>query len=341
MENQDSSKYKSLFVIMAAIIVILEVIGAIDLLNQSYSGYQINRNNTITNVFPNSPAQKAGIIVGDQMKNDGGIDVKNYKELLQRPRASIGETRTYIFERNGETLSVDMTFAGLPAKEVTLSFTNAAIGFCFLTFGLWAFLKIGNNPTVLLVLVGICAAFDFIHHPYIASYTLRMIYRSFVSIIATFGFAFLLHFMVVFPKAKTLMEKKNKMIVLYGPMTLVNLFLLSIIIFQVENTSLIFKFARILFGVSVLSYIGSILVAMMHSYIKATLEERIMHGLKFILFGTILGFAPSVISGIIRFFAPTLALPGSEFYIVFIVLIPISLALACSKRQVISASATA
>ena len=101
---------------------------------------------------------------------------------------------------------------------------------------------------------------------------------------------------------------------------------------------LFFKFARILLGVLVLGYIGSIITALVHSYIKATSEERTESGLGLILFCSILGFAPSVISGIIRNLAPEITLPGNEFYILAVVLIPISLALAITRRHEVSAA---
>ncbi|MBC8494521.1 hypothetical protein H8D36_00025 [archaeon] len=267
------------------------------------------------------------------MKSNGGIDVKDTKAFVRRPRAKVGETRTYVFERNGETVSCDLVFSGLPAKNVVLSFAGTIIGFCFLIFGLWAYLKLQTHATTLLAAVGISLGFSFVDTPYIASYTFRMIFASIANVIVIFSLAFLLHFMVVFPKVKAMLEKKSIKILLYTPAVLIALFILFLIFVQPDSTSTFNTLVNILIGVFFAGYLGLTAVALIHSYVKSTSEEREAFGLKFMFFGTIIGLAPVIISAIIGIFAPKLVLPGVEFYFLTMVLIPISLALACVKSE--------
>ena len=331
MGNQDFSRYKGLFMILAVLIGLVAVLGALDMKNVPYSGYYTDGNNTVIRIYPGSPAQKAGFMKGDLMLSNGGIDVKDTRTLIRRPRAEIGETRTYVFERNGETVNIDLAFAGLPVREIALNFTFTVIGFCFLIFGLLAYFKVKDKNTTLLALVGLCFGFAFVTRPYISSYTLRMIFRSIVPIAVIFGLAILLHFMMAFPKAKATLKKKNATTVLYGPAVLMTLFFLFIIIFQPDATSTLNTITRILFGVFIAVYFLLAAVAMVHSFVKATPKERAAHGLKFMLFGTIIGLAPPVISTIIYILAPTVVLPGEDFFILTFVLIPISFARACIK----------
>ena len=333
MDNQNFSRYKGLLMILALLIILVAVLGVCDMKNVSYSGFNIVATNTVVRVYPDSPAQKAGIMKGDRMISNGGIDVRNTRSLARRPRAEIGETRTYVFERNGETVNIDLTFAGLPGRQVTLNFAVAVIGFCFLIFGLLAYFKVKDRSTTLLAFVGICFGFIFVNRPYISSYTLRMIFQSIGLIVVIFGFAFLLHFMMTFPKSKTTLKKKNATTLLYGPAVLIALFGLFLAIFQPDATSALNTITRILFGVFVVIYFGLSVIAMVHSYVKATSKERAANGLKFMLFGTIIGLAPIIIPGIINIFAPTVVLPGQDFYILTFVFIPISFALACIKRR--------
>ncbi len=333
MDTQDFSKYKTLFIVLALIIVLLEIPGALDLRNRTYSGYWTDGNNTVIKVFPNSPAEKAGFKVGDVMKSNGGIDVTDTKAFARRPRAKVGETRTYVFDRNGETVSCDLVFSGMPAKNVVLSFAGTIIGFCFLIFGLWAYFKVQTHATTLLAAVGICLGLSFIDIPYIASYTFRLLFASIANVIIIFSLAFLLHFMMIFPKAKAMLEKKSIKILLYIPALMITLFILFLIIIQPESTSGLNTLANILIGLFVAGYLGLTAFALIHSYIKATSEEREAFGLKFMFFGTIIGLAPVIISAIIGIFAPKLVLPGVEFYFLTMLLIPISLALACVKSE--------
>ena len=336
MDNQNFAKYKMTFIVLATIIALLEIPGALDLRNVPYSGYWTDGNNTVIRIFPGSPAQQADFKVEDYIRSSDGIDMKDSKALARRPRAKIGETRSYVVERAGETVNLELIFSGLPAKNVVLSFAGAIIGFCFLIFGLRAYLKVQNQSTTLLALLGLCLGLAFVDTPYIASYTLRTIFSSVSIVILIFGLAFLLHFMMAFPKAKTMLEKKNMMVVLYGPATLVALFSLFLIIIQPDATSALNTLVNIMFGVFFAGYLGLAAIAMVHSYIKATPEERGVHGLKIMLFGTVIGLVPIVIAFIVGIFAPKLVLPGVEFYFLTMVLIPISLALATVKKEVSS-----
>lgn len=331
MGNQDFSKYKGLFIVLAVIIVLWAILGMFDLKNVPYSGYYTDGDNTVIRIYPDGPAEHAGFMKGDRMISNGGIDVKDTRALTRRPRAEIGEIRTYVFERNGETVSIDLTFTGMPAKQVGIRLAVAVIGFCFLLFGLLAYFRVKNKSTTLFALVGLCFGFTFITSPYISSYMLRMILQSIGTTAVILGLAFLLHFMMTFPKDKAMLKKKNVTIVLYGPAVLMILYALLLVIFQPEATSALNTISRILFNVLVAGYFLLAAVAMVHSFVKATPKERTAHGLKFMLFGTIIGLAPLVITLVIYIFLPQIVLPGEDYYLLTFVLIPISFALACIK----------
>jgi len=331
MDNQHFYRHKRLFLILGTFVFLMAVLGILDMTNVPYSGFNIVGNKTVVRVHPDSPAHKAGIMKGDRMIRDGGIDVKNTKALARRPRAKIGDTRTYIFERNGESVKINLKFEGLPGRRVILNLANTVICFSFLFFGLLAYFKIRDKSTSLLALVGICFGFIFLNRPYIPSYPVRVIFQSIGFIAITFGFAFLLHFMMAFPKPQKTLEKKHAKTLLYGPVVFIVLFGLFLGIFQPNATSTLNTITRILFGLYIVIYFVLCVIAMVHRYAKATSKERTAHGLKFMLLGTILGLAPITINGIINIFMPTVVLPGQDFYLLTFVFIPISLALACIR----------
>ncbi len=331
--EQGSTTYKMLFISLAVVVAAVEILSALDLRNRPYTGFAADDNSVITSVAPDSPAEKAGIQPGDRMTMNSGIEAKNFKELLRLPRANVGETRRYVFERDGKPMNVDLTFEKLPPKEIAVSFSFAALGVCFLGLGLWAYFKVGNTFAALLALVCFSAAIDFVSHPYISSYDIRLIYMSILNIIVFFGYAFLFHLLVVFPKPKKIVSKKYGTIVIYGPAILMTVVLLSLAIIQPERSSWLFVSATLLYALFFVSYLGMTVVALIRSYAKATGEERSAYGLKFILFGAIVGLAPSIISGIVRLLSPTLVLPGADFYIFPAVLIPLSLALAITRSN--------
>jgi membrane-associated protease RseP (regulator of RpoE activity) len=113
MEDQKSAKYKTAFIVAAALIALLGILGIFDLRHAPYEGFGADPNNTVTKVFPDSPAQQAGFQAGDRLISSGGIDMKDNLTLVRRPRAKIGETRTYVVERSGESVNLELTWLRL------------------------------------------------------------------------------------------------------------------------------------------------------------------------------------------------------------------------------------
>ena len=70
---------------------------------------KVSKELIVTRVLSNSPAEKAGIKVGDKVKSAGGIQVKSKQEYYAKvPFLKVGEKRTYVFERDGREFTVDM-----------------------------------------------------------------------------------------------------------------------------------------------------------------------------------------------------------------------------------------
>ncbi len=339
MDILEFSKYKNAFLVLAVLIALLEIPGGLDLRNAPYTGFQTDGNNTVTKTTAASPAVNAGFMVGDFIKSINGIDTKDTQALARQSRAKIGETWAFTIEREGETKNLSLTFASQPPKQILLSLLGAIIGFCFLLFGMMAYLRIPSKNSTLLALVGLCLGFTFINQMYFYSYTIRTIYTLIGLVIVIFGIAALLHFLLSFPKEKEILHKRHIMKIIYGPATLITLFAFFLIIFQPDGTSSLNTFVNALFGLFVLCYFGLAAISMIHSYIKATKQERSDHGLNFMLLGTIMGFAPVLLGNLVSILAPKVVLPGSDYFFITMVLIPISLAIATMKKETAAAMA--
>jgi len=63
----------------------------------------------VEEISPGSPADKAGIKIGDRIIAVDGSKVENYNELRSLPIPSVGETRTYMILRNGQEMEFKIT----------------------------------------------------------------------------------------------------------------------------------------------------------------------------------------------------------------------------------------
>ena len=174
---------------------------------------------------------------------------------------------------------------------------------------------------------------SFFGGPYFASYTLRTMIGLVTTLLVIMGFATLLHFTLMFPKRKALLDKRYMRDLLYGPAALIFLFILYRGLFQPPATGTLNVITGILIGLFIFGYFGLSLAAFVHSYVKATAQERKEQGLTYVLAGVLGGFLPILFTVLVGLVAPSVVIPGGTFFFLTIVLIPISLALAVLKSQ--------
>jgi len=332
-------KYKTPFLVIGGLFVIWGIFGLIDMGSIPYAGYLTDPGNTVIRVEEGSPAEAAGLTVGDRVTSINGVSIEDTPTLTRMPRPQIGETRTLVVEKTAETelaagdegpatREVAITYAGNTGKNNALNWAAFIIGLCFIGFGLLAYIRTPSRASTLLALTGLCLGLAFVGGPYISSYALRTLVGAVVLVLIVLGFATLLHCMLEFPSVKAILQKKNTIRVLYAPAVLMALFFLWLIIFEPQGTSTLNNVANVLVGIFVVGYFGLALAALIHSYVKATPEQRSRYGLNIMLAGVLIGLLPVTIASLVAIFAPGVILPGGDFYFLAMVLIPISMAIA-------------
>ena len=112
MSEQNYSKYKLLFIIFAAITVILVIpAGLLDLKNVPFTGHLEDANFTVTKVYSDSPAENADLKKEDHILSIDGISWKDTKAWHKKPRAKIGETRLFVVKRGEAEVTLNLTYS--------------------------------------------------------------------------------------------------------------------------------------------------------------------------------------------------------------------------------------
>ena len=322
----DAGQRKTLFMGVGALIVIWGAIGAFDVGNLTYTGFQTDGDNTIIQITSGSPAEAAGLQVGDYIRSIDGISVEDTRALIQQARPEIGEERVFIVERGGETVEATLQYAGLPGNQKGVTYGATLIGLCYLFFGLWAFSSAPTRSTKLLALLGLLFAPAFVTGPYISAAGLRNFIGGLITTAIIIGFAVLLDFVVSHTSRK---EPSRQWV--YGPALLVALITIAFLFFQPASTSGLNVFFRTMFGLFIAAYFGLALIAIIRNFVKASPAERSADGLGLMLLGTLIGLLPVTFSSIVGLIAPSVVLPGSQYYFLTLVLIPITFALAAIR----------
>ena len=329
----ETASYRWAFLAAAAVAVGVGAAGLLDLRNMPYAGYSAARQFDVVRVYPGSPAEAAGLQVGDRVKAVGGIRSTDTKALWRRPRAEIGETRTYCVERAGELEEIDVTFGAVPRRYYLRAGLSTVVGLCFLGFTLWAYQRVPSRATAFLALFGVCFGLAFFPAPYSRDFIVRAFSEAVATIIVVAGFAFLIHYLMLFPKRRALLDKSWALWMIYLPAALVGLVLLGLILVQPDFTATVRATVSWVILVFTVGYFGGALLSVVDSYRRATPEERSSGGVRMMLVATAIGLLPMIAGAVLRTLAPAVLLPGEDFYPLALGLVPIAFALAALRRR--------
>ena len=335
--NKEVGMYPQRWIVPAALLVIWGLFGLVELGNSPSGGFAWG-NSTVIGVEPGGPADQAGLKEGDRILTLGGIPTGDLGTLRRQPRTEIGGTQVLVVERNDEatglttTENIAITYSRLPTGERTFDIVGGVIGLVFLLSGLLVFLKAPSTPSLLFAIVGFGFAGMLLPSPYVDSYGLRTFTMNLFFVAFLTAFASLLHLLLVFPKRKRVMEKKNAGKMIYLPVAAFTL--LGIINSFMELPADIP--VAVVLGLIFLGYLVLSMVALIHSFVTAAPQERVERGLNFLLAGVLIGLLPLTFMMVAGMFVRTDLLPGTDFIFLTLLLIPISFGLALLKGARVS-----
>ena len=330
MSNQ-FTKYTTLLYIVGVLFIIWGILGAMDAKNYTYSGYNLDDNYTVNKIEKGSPAEMAGLQVGDIVKSTGGIAITDTKAKRNRKRAEIGETREYVVERSGEETTLQLTFAGMTDENRNLNSFGNFIGLLFILLGLFAHRKHKTSLSFSFAVFALCFGFIFSNGPYISTVFLRTVVNIVSTSVVLFSFTYMAIYMLRYPpESKFLDNAKNRKLI-YVPMILLILIIIILEAMQTDGSGTLNMVMRLLFGVFIICYFGVSVITLIRKYAKSNSADRQSNGLNMMLIGTVVGLLPILIYFTINTISPGLDLPGNDYVFITFLAIPIFFSLALNQ----------
>ncbi len=317
---------------VAVVLIAFAILNFLDLGRQPYDGLSTT-DNVAVRVRPGSPAEQAGFQKGDRLLTDGGIDVADAKALSRRPRPAPGDTREYTISRDGASQTLTVTYAAMPSRDWALGVCGLLIGLAFVVFGMRPYLRSAGGPEKLFAAASLCLGFAFIGWPYTASYALRTALAAVLVPVIYIGLALLVHFLASFPKRMPWLDRAGMRTLLYAPAVAFAVFVLCMIVLQPRATSGLNAFGRIFSGVVVAGYFASAILVLVRQYGRATAQQRQQLGLNVMVGSAVIALLPIILAVLVNVLAPQVVLPGSDFYFLTFILLPIGLSVALAKAQ--------
>ncbi len=328
--NTQHAKYGSILTIAGILFIIWGVLGLMDAKNYTYIGYNSDDNWTVIKIEEGSPAESAGLQIGDVIKSTGGIAVTDSKALSKRQRAEIGETREFIIDRNGEELALQLTYAEMEAKDRTNNMVGFVIGLLFIILGLYANQKHKTALSFAFAVFSVCFGFLFSNGPYIASSVLGDIVGIVSTAIFLFSFTALAIYMLRYPPESSFLSSKNSKL-LYVPMLILLAIIVILEVVKPDNSGTLNMVMRLLFGAFIIGYFLIAVITLIRKYSRSDKENREKNGLNLMLIGAIIGIVPILIYFTVGTLSPETELPGNDYVFYTFAAMPICFTMALNK----------
>lgn len=247
------------------------------------------------------------------------------KASSRRLRPATGETRTFVIDRDGTQHDLELTYSEQPPRNRNLGRAAALMGFCFLLVPLWVYHHVPSRSTLILALFGLCFGAAFLPGPYSESFFLRALGGAVATSAVIMGFAFLVHYLMQFPKPGAFLTAAWAKSLIYVPAIMLALFFLFLAMAQPDATGGLNRTVGLLASLFVVGFFGWAVVGMVLRFRRASADERARHGLTLMLIGTLLGLLPVTFSSLMGAIAPEVQanLPGVQFFFLTLLLIPL------------------
>lgn len=331
MNDTMTSGDRSILLFMALVIAAWGMTGALDVRHRTEAGFTTDQNHVITNLEPGGPAEQVNMQVGDRIIRIDGADIGDTARMARLPRMEAGERRSYTIVRGEDTIRYRPAFRSLDVHTRSQEYLAAVIGFSFLLIPLTACLSRPNHATRVLALMGIGLSLSFFDGPYIVNYDIRAVAAVVAQLFVLLGLAAMIHFQLIFPAKRPLMQRAWGRKLVYIPMLMIWVLIGWRTLFTPSADSIAAFVSQFFSGVGITLYLVIGLFLLLRNYSRTDRSVRQRLALNRMLWGTVAAVIPSVVAQLVTIASPDTPLPGQEYYFAFLALIPITWSLSAAR----------
>ena len=238
----------------------------------------------------------------------------------------VGESRSLVLERDGQTVSVEVVY-GPPARDpVPAGIRSLLVSLGFVVFGLWALLTVRTSLAWVVALIGVSWAAGGATGPHLGAWQgaaehIRIAFALLCTIL-------MLRFFVTFPKPKKVGGSPSARRAIQGVFLLFVAFLVAELVVH----PVLYSAYPIVFVILILALLVLCLVAVVHSAVKCTANERRDTGLNLVLIGLVIGILIPIIAPLVATALSLFPEFMRDWMWVLEIAFPASLALAVRRR---------
>jgi len=302
-----------------------------DLPNQARAGFDTDSDGIVTHVDAGSPAEAAGLKLGDHITVMDGVRVEDAAKIARQPRKKAGDIQSITVSNEPTNFKLmRIKYGPLPQRELNRERVAIMIGFCFLLFPMAALLTTSWEATRVLTIMGIGLSLAFMTAPEISDFGVKALTTAVNSLFVLVGVAAALQFLLVFPQRRPWLDRSWGKALLFLPAFLLWLLIAWRVLFTPAASERVNFLTSTLTTVVVGIYLLISVFQFLRNFSRTDQAQRKALKLNWMLLGTVLGLAPVTIAQLVTAFSPEHGLPGQDFYFITLALIPMTWARSAS-----------
>ena len=333
MSKNLSGGDSGILLIMAALIAAWGISGALDVPKRTEAGLSVDAKYVITYLAPDGPAENVNMGLGDKILRIEGIDVEDTANIVRLPRVKAGERRSYVVSREDKTIRYRPAFRSLSTRAQAYEYISTALGFAFLLIPLAACLTRPNMATRALALMGLGVALSFFNGPFLNSYDIRAVAAAVAELFMLLGLAAMVHFLLLFPDRRPVLDKSWGKKLIYFPMLVIWLLIAWKSLFTPPAAAVTTFVSQFISGLGITLYLLIGLFLLLRNYSRTDREARRKLALNRMLWATVAAMIPTVVAHLVTMVSPDTPLPGQDYYFIALALVPITWSLSAARSS--------
>lgn len=296
--------------------------GFVQRMGGGYTGALFHSDYTIPYVPSESSLAEAGFQDGDSVVSVEGIPVEQLGMYSRWPRSLSrrpGESLEMTVERDGELVSGSVVFRERPSGVVRMQLGALVVAFSFLWFGVWAVLTVPTPHTLSFAYLGLAAGAG-VAGPSLGSWDGLLGHVQLAAMVL--WILLLARFFLLFPKPKRLGESRVASRIMFGAWFLL---LLCLVVELIFHPRFYHTFGP-LYVLLMMGYLIVAVIALIHTAVKMGWAELRESGMGIIVVGIAVAAIPTLIGFIDWAFLYNVSIPGSSYFPLLIVVIPLAMA---------------
>lgn len=319
---------KALVLAVTVLLTVWGVFGFIESRGRGWGGYVYSPEYIVEGIEPGGAAEAAGLEAGDRVVSIEGTPAEELPLYSRWPRSlhrAPGEILHIEVERAGERMPVEIVYADRGLNRLALGV--GVIGLVFMLCGLWSLFAAGTTHARALSRTGLACGLALIAAggPSLGTWDGVLSHISFAS--GVLWSILMMRFFITFPLPKRIAGSRTATSITYGAL----LVFVACLVVELARHPVYYHTFGPFGSLLVMIYSTLALAALIHTIIRTPRAVLKDTGMNFILAGLIAGVVPAVV-GFIGF-ALRLVIPGSNYYPLALVLLPVSMALAVRKES--------